>query len=105
MKTLCHRELKRVFDYYNARYFDGKLPSDTDVMFAPTENCIGIAEVDHGGFIVTIDPKYAIEGRTWRLTLLHEMVHLKLYPARTHGNTFQQQMFRLAILGAFRQLW
>ena len=104
MNALCDRQLKRTYAAYNTRWFEGKLPSDADVLFAPTNNCMGIAECGEDGFMITIDPKYAIEGRTWRLTVLHEMVHLKLYPARGHGKEFQRQMFRLAILGAFAKL-
>jgi hypothetical protein len=42
------------------------------------------------------------------MTLLHEMVHLKLwkkYPKEQHGHRFNKEMKRLARVGAFRNLW
>jgi hypothetical protein len=74
-------------------------------MFAPTVGCLGLVELDNGGWLLTIDPKYAIEGRTWRLTLLHEQAHLLIAPYKLHGKQFQMVMQGLAMCGAFRQLW
>ena len=103
--NLCHRELQRVYHAYNRRWFLGALPTDVDCMFAPTDNCLGLVQMENGGWLLTIDPKYAIEGRTWRLTLLHEQVHLLVTPYRRHGKQFQDMMKALAGMGAFRTLW
>jgi len=37
--------------------------------------------------------------------VLHEQVHIKLYPYRKHGKRFNQEMLRLAGAGAFDDLW
>jgi hypothetical protein len=103
--NLCHRELQRVYRDYNRRWFQNALPDDVDCMFAPTVGCLGLVELDNGGWLLTIDPKYAIEGRTWRLTLLHEQAHLLIAPYKLHGKQFQMVMQGLAMCGAFRQLW
>ena len=104
-RNLCHRELQKVYEAYNRRWFMGALPDDVDCMFAPTEGCIGLVHMENGGWLLTIDPKYAIEGRMWRLTLIHEQVHLLLNPYLTHGQQFQDAMKGLAGMGAFRMLW
>lgn len=41
----------------------------------------------------------------WRMTLLHEMAHMALWPDRKHGKKFTAEMLRLAQLGAFDKLW
>lgn len=102
--ALCDAQLRRAYRRYNALYFKGSLPDDADILFAPTE-CYGVTQQDDGGFVITIDPKYAIESRMWRLTLLHEMVHLDIWPKMSHGAAFQGEMFRLAQAGAFAKLW
>lgn len=103
--SLCHRQLQRVYREYNRRFFLDALPEDVDCIFAPTDGCIGFVQMEQGGWLLTIDPKYSIEGRMWRLTLLHEQVHLLLNPYRTHGPKFQDAMNGLAGMGAFRGLW
>lgn len=104
-RNLCHKELQKVYHVYNRRWFLGALPEDVDCMFAPTDNCMGIVELETGGWLLTIDPKYAIEGRSWRMTLLHEQAHLLISPYRWHGQQFQMVMQGLAVSGAFRSLW
>ena len=104
-KNLCHRELQKVYRLYNERWFLGALPDDCDCMFAPTDNCHGIVELETGGWLLSIDPKYAIEGRIWRMTLLHEQTHLLVSPYPWHGKQFQTVMQGLALTGAFKGLW
>ena len=104
MNALCDRELKRTYSRYNARWFNGELPDDVDILFAPAD-CYGLVRNEDGGFLLLIDPKYAMDGRMWRMTLLHEMAHLKVWPYKKHGETFQRTMQRLAQLGAFAKLW
>lgn len=102
---LCDRELQKVYREYNKRWFGGSLPEDVDCLFSPVEDCYGLVWQEEGGFLLQINPRYAMEGRLWRLTLLHEMSHIKVHPYRLHGVRFQDEMKRLANMGAFRRLW
>lgn len=48
--------------------------------------------------------------RVWKMTLIHEMVHFKLYGkdksrASCRSRMFQSEMKRLANAGAFNGLW
>jgi hypothetical protein len=102
---LCDRELQRIYRQYNRRWFDDQLPDDVDCLFSPVDDCYGLVQQAGGGWLLQINPKYSMEGRLWRLTLLHEMVHLHLNPYLRHGLRFQEEMQRLAASGAFRRLW
>jgi hypothetical protein len=62
-------------------------------------------EIEPGEFVLKVSAKYAIDSRQARIALLHEMVHLKLWPYKNHGPTFHKEMLRLAKLGAFHALW
>jgi hypothetical protein len=37
--------------------------------------------------------------------LLHEQVHQRLYPYQRHGKRFNQEILRLAEVGAFDEIW
>jgi hypothetical protein len=99
------RELHRLYRQYNARWFGGELPEDVDCFFAPVEDCHGLVWQESGGWILQINPKYLVDANLWKITLLHEMAHLKVLPYWRHGAPFQAEMQRLAIAGAFRRLW
>lgn len=43
--------------------------------------------------------------RVAKMTLFHEMVHIKLRFSINHGPEFQREMLRLVKAGAFRDLW
>jgi predicted metal-dependent hydrolase len=40
-----------------------------------------------------------------KMTVLHEMVHVKLAPYLGHGKKFQDEMKRLAEMNAFKGMW
>lgn len=100
---LSHAQPARWFRSYNARYFGGRLPPDTDVFYAPIELHAECAAHDNGEKSITIDTRVA---DTWyaRGDLLHEMNHLDTGDF-THGRVFQNGMKRLARAGAFRNIW
>jgi hypothetical protein len=54
---------------------------------------------------IILSSKYKRETALWRLTLLHEMVHLKLGVTAGHGPKFHTEMVRLSRAGAFKGLW
>jgi predicted SprT family Zn-dependent metalloprotease len=103
---LSDSQLRRWYRDYNRRFFGGALPADADVFYAPIDGAHGDALGESNGeFTLRINPACAIDLRVVRMTLLHEMAHLKLWPYRTHGPRFEQEMQRLAVAGAFKGLW
>lgn len=98
-----HYQLGRWFRSYNKRYFEDRLPPDTDVFYAPIDNHAHCEIHQNGERIIIIDT--ALWGlRHARGDLLHEMVHLDTGDF-THGKVFQSGMQRLAKAGAFRNIW
>lgn len=95
--------LERTYQKYNRQYFGNKLPklSEVDVHWG----FIKEMGYEWGGVIV-INRRYRQRDAIWKLTLLHEMVHLSLPNVKDeHGPRFQKAMLRLARLGAFEGLW
>jgi len=98
--------LEKTYRQYNRKYFRNRLPkvADVDLRWAD------IPEMGYelGGEIV-LNRRYRHRAAVWKLTLLHEMVHLGLphvkHPKRFHGKEFQKEMLRLAKAGAFKGLW
>jgi len=97
--------LERSYRYYNKKYFGSLLPN-------PPEVDLHWGDIHGSGYQVEDEIVIARKDRrrsnVWKLTLLHEMVHLSLAKYRTrsdHGKEFQTEMLRLAASGAFRNLW
>lgn len=102
---LSHTQLRRWYTYFNWRWFDGALPEDMDVLYAPMDDAHGLAECHpNEERIITIDTMYAGAPRIAKLTLFHEMNHH--YTGQwNHGAKFQLGMVRLAMIGAFKNIW
>jgi hypothetical protein len=100
--------LKRCFHKYNELYFGGLLP-DAVVFWEPafvTRDELGELYQDKGTFVIRIDPSIRNYTKALaRMTLLHEMAHMKLWPDIRHGRKFNDEMLRLAQLGALKGLW
>jgi predicted metal-dependent hydrolase len=104
------RNLKKIYRQYNKEWFDSALPDvsvrwavdDDDMKFECASKSF-LACADNTAIVLNSEMKGAT--RLWRFTLLHEMVHTKLWPYRGHGKKFQMEMLRLAALGAFAMLW
>jgi hypothetical protein len=95
---------------YRRRYFYRKnwteLPEEVTITWHQCDGDYGdIDEIDTGEFVIRINPKYALDQRQAKFALLHELVHLKLWPYKNHGPAFHKEMLRLAKLGAFNSLW
>jgi predicted SprT family Zn-dependent metalloprotease len=110
--VVSDRQLKHWYDKYNKLWFNNDLPSHTVLFWEPLPKDAGntcpVYEVDHGQFLIKIDPSLKGVPCYFKITLLHEMTHLKLwpkYPRSKHGKVFQNEMQRLANDGAFKQLW
>lgn len=104
MAALSHRELRRFYLYANKKWFEGKLPREMDVLFAPTDGCHAIIEQDEAGNeAITVDPKYSICTVLWKQHVLHEMAHRSSGDWK-HGRKFYAEIDRLYAAGAFRGL-
>jgi len=106
------RQLKLWYSKYNAKWFGGELPTDTVIYWKPLSADAGkscpIFEVADGKFEINIDPKHSGTDWAWKLILLHEMAHLKLwkkFPRHQHGKAFQEEMQRLSQAGALKGIW
>lgn len=114
-------KLKEMFLDYNGRYFRNSLPKETVIVYGNlskygwlgshhvTSSILDFRKSKHK---IVIDTKLKFSSNLVRATLLHEMVHEKLYkkyghdiPRGTHGPLFQKEMKKLAKIGAFNRLW
>lgn len=109
---IASARLKTIYNTYNRKYFDGQLPSETLVGWndelGPKTFGLNISVADEGNhllFTISIDPRKHFSSEQYRLTLLHEMCHIKLYPYMKHGKKFNEEMLRLAVRGALNELW
>lgn len=101
---LSDKRLRRWFLKYNDLYFENRLPSCTKITWRPVEGCWAQA---FGGEApeIHIHPMCGVSNGWTKLTLLHEMAHLDLYPSINHGASFENRMKELAQAGAFKGLW
>lgn len=100
---LSKRRLRRWFRHYNRAYFGGRLPRNAELSWTPIEQCWGQCCGEPPE--IQLSPACGVDSRLARMTLLHEMVHLSLYPYLAHGPRFEAEMQRLAIAGAMKGLW
>jgi hypothetical protein len=105
-------QLKRVYNQYNKKYFNNELSDKVELVWEPTPKCDGVTcavwEISDGIFSIKIDPALKGEPCWWRLVLLHEMCHVKLWrqhPKHEHGKVFEAEKDRLYALGALKKLW
>jgi Zn-dependent peptidase ImmA (M78 family) len=108
--------LKRYFTALNHKYFDSKLPEITEVVWATNLR----KDYSYEGVVIktkdlrpciVIDRNLMKDPNRITLTLLHEMIHLKLLTydpkgkQRHHGPMFQKEKLRLAAEGALQNIW
>lgn len=96
--------LKRTYAKYNRLYFNSELP-DASVWWEPPDGAYADCDKIDGAFRIRMSPSISGWTEIWKLTLLHEMVHIKLWPMKKHTKKFQAEMLRLAASGAFNSLW
>lgn len=102
--SLSHSQLRRWYVSYNRRWFGGQLPADMDVYYAPDDGAHGLAiSTNTGEQSIKVDTA-SMGTRYAKLVLLHEMVHHYTGDYK-HGEKFQNGMKRLALLGAFKNIW
>lgn len=108
--------LQTLFAEFNYRYFDGKLPT-VPVRWSRCELRLGQLgsfqqDRDSRDRRILIATAIRRTRRGTAIVLLHEMGHLHLNPSPDsdlvgdgHGPEFQCEMLRLAMEGAFEELW
>lgn len=101
---MSHKQLRRWYRDYNARFFNNRLPAGMQLFYAPSDANHGEAIVDgQGNPSIRIDT--CLYGMKWdRMALLHEMNHHDTGDF-THGKKFQAGMLRLANMGALARIW
>ena len=105
--------LYRQYLRFNRLYFGDKLPADILIYWEPNipvdaaaETC-PVYEVAHDKFKITMDPAIQDLRKYWKICLLHEMIHVKLWrtnPKHQHGKLFQGELRRIMELGAYKNL-
>jgi hypothetical protein len=100
------KKLIKLYREFNREYHADELPDDIDVFWSSEgmSECYGSVWTEDGEWYLQIDPELHISMRQAKFTLHHEMAHIASGDM-THGWQFQQEMRRLADLGAFRALW
>ena len=106
--------LKRLYCLFNRKYFENSLPSSHHVCIAIVprriiNGALGESTGDtNSDFWKICICKESHEGEM-ELTLLHEMAHISVDRKNkrfcAHGPLWQEEMKRLANLGAFNKLW
>lgn len=101
-----HPQLMRLFRKFNVKYFDGDLTEPLiKYEHITTMKCFGLCEqLDDKSFVITIDPQWASSRAFRHITLLHEMIHIAIWPYPSHGKTFQDETIRLALAGAYKEV-
>jgi hypothetical protein len=109
------RRLTRWYTEYNKQFFENKLPVgilvgwDIDEPDAARLHAVIFNKEEDGVDMTTgtirLDPNKHKGATDARFSLLHEMCHLRLAPWNKHGKRFNNEMRRLAVEGAFDDLW
>jgi len=98
-----HLQLRRLYNFYNRKFFNSELPADTVLLWSPCDDANGITQWIDGRAHVKIDPAIQAAPKLAHITLIHEMIHVK-NPRCGHGRVFKAERQRLWDLGAFDKL-
>lgn len=97
-------KLKRYYKRYNKILFDGKLPSNAVIVWKTLKGRAGQTGVEDGVSIIEMDTQYKKERTIWRVTLIHEMVHVAVYPYEKHGRRYLDELKRVSKHDTFLRL-
>lgn len=108
-----NNKLQRWYSKYNKEFFDGALPKEVQVGFndaIPDDHGVQITvNLDYPpGHEITqihLNEESHRSNRQLKMSLLHEMAHIKLHPYSKHGKRFESEMLVLASKGAFKEIW
>jgi hypothetical protein len=101
-----HKDLRRWWNLFNKKYYDGKLPKVTIRYEHVDGHCACVEyfnEPDEEKRVVRIDTLYALDSNVTKVSMLHEANHVftgSIY----HGKVFYDEEARLYRLGAFKGL-
>jgi hypothetical protein len=102
------RGLKNLFRRYNLKYFGGELPTP-EIYLVHKLNEEGKPLC---GTTTKVDDTFIIEISTGmivcleKLTLIHEMAHMKLWPMVSHRtNSWKKEIDRIASMGFLREIF
>ena len=96
---------------YNEKYFNNELPKEITITHDLRDNRFQAWTQRLGdSFHVAFNPLYNLASGTERLTLLHELCHIRNFVESEtefddHGPKWQSCMHDLAHKGAFDELW
>ena len=108
------KRLQRWFEKFNKLYFDSSLANvivgwDDELKEDKEGLTISLEETQETKYLsFTVHLSVSLKGGSRNavlLTLLHELCHVKLYPYMKHGRRFQEEMKRLAMRDAFKEIW
>ena len=96
-----HISLRRLYNFYNRKYFDGELPKDIEIIWHPCDDNNGRSDNLKGKIPrIWIDPSIQAQPKFVRIVMLHECLHIK-NPRMNHGKVFKQEIKRLFEAGAY----
>lgn len=105
-------QLRRLYVSFNRRYWSGKLPADTRVLWMPVSADCNAHTTDQpdGSFVIHISPALSGFTRLYKLILIHEMAHIALW--RSNPKTqcgvgrgpWAREVLRVLTLGAVRYI-
>lgn len=97
-------KLRRQYFAYNRKFWGGELPQNTVVMWMPlTDDRLAETEKVAGVFVIRLCPLIAASRNVWMWHLLHEMVHVRLWPRDCRkGKLWKAEVIRLMEAGAWR---
>ena len=102
--------LRRKYNAFNKRYFNGELPSNTVIWYEPCVRACGeTVEIDGAEELgIKIDPSVLVFSRLLDQTVIHEMAHVRLWPLgyklKDHGNRWDEEIKRLTTYKSYRKL-
>lgn len=100
--------LRLLYLSFNKKFFGNSLPKDLPVGFKKMPKELGRAafhKQTNRPLWINIDESLRCKPAQCRMTLIHEMCHVKNKHARGHGYKFDREMIALAKRGAFNGLW
>ena len=102
-----HEGVQCFYDDMNKKYFKHQLPLvfvgfyyDRDDSYGATLRLHGAKYCSH----IMLNPKFKEWVKATKITLLHEMCHVKLHNKGGHGPKFKKELRRLILAGAFDDL-
>lgn len=103
-------KLEQLYAEYNQQYFGGLLPAMPVRWSKKCSRAHGAEFVDYknGAYEILFNPCLKSFDKYTKLTLLHEMAHVKLRLKKMvdlHGPEWQREMKSLARCGALDELW